>query len=196
LQRWVDVSDAERGVTLVPLDAPLVHLGGITTGKWSRTLEAETPTIMSWALNNHWMVNFKASQEGRIPLRYRLATHTGSAVAAAAARYAAEVSVPPVVLRDIAPTAARTESFFSIERDAPILVTAKPGEAKGTVALRVQNLSREKIAPALTFGQAPKSASRSDPIERQARPIGLDGKTLSVELEPLAIATVLVNFGT
>ena len=60
LQRWVDVSDGKRGVTLVPLDAPLVHLGGITTGKWARTLEPEGPTIMSWALNNHWLVNFKA----------------------------------------------------------------------------------------------------------------------------------------
>ena len=67
LQRWVDVSDGKRGVTLVPLDAPLVHLGGITTGKWSRTLEPEGPTIMSWALNNHWLVNFKASQGGQDP---------------------------------------------------------------------------------------------------------------------------------
>jgi len=41
LQRWVDVSDGMRGVTLVPHDAPLVHLSGITTGKWSRRLEPE-----------------------------------------------------------------------------------------------------------------------------------------------------------
>jgi len=54
---------------VTPLDAPLVHLGGITTGKWARSLEPEGPTIMSWALNNHWMVNFKASQGGQIPLR-------------------------------------------------------------------------------------------------------------------------------
>ena len=64
-QRWVDVSDGKRGVTLVPLDAPLVHLGGITTGKWARTLQPEGPTIMSWALNNHWLVNFKSSQGGQ-----------------------------------------------------------------------------------------------------------------------------------
>ena len=43
--RWVDVSDGERGVTVTPLDAPLVHLGGITTGKWARTLEPEGPTL-------------------------------------------------------------------------------------------------------------------------------------------------------
>ena len=107
LQRWVDVSDSKRGVTLVPLDAPLVHLGGITTGKWSRMLEPEGPTIMSWALNNHWMVNFKASQDGKIPLRYRLTTHDGAVDPAAAARFAAEVAQPPVVLRDILSTAAR-----------------------------------------------------------------------------------------
>ena len=76
--RWVDVSDEARGVTVVPLDAPLVHLGGITTGKWTRTLEPEGPTIMSWALNNHWLVNFKSSQSGEIPFRYRLTTHAGA----------------------------------------------------------------------------------------------------------------------
>ena len=68
LQRWVDVSDGKRGVTIAPLDAPLVHLGGITTGAWSRTLHPEGPTIMSWAINNHWLVNFKASQGGEIPV--------------------------------------------------------------------------------------------------------------------------------
>ena len=93
LQRWVDVSDGKRGVTLVPLDAPLVHLGGITTGKWARTLKPEGPTIMSWALNNHWLVNFKSSQGGRIPLRYRLTTHRGEADPVAAARFAAEAFV-------------------------------------------------------------------------------------------------------
>ncbi|MEJ7840025.1 MAG: glycoside hydrolase family 38 C-terminal domain-containing protein, partial [Thermomicrobiales bacterium] len=74
---WADVSDAERGVTLAPLDAPLLHLGGITTGRWARTLEPDGPNIMSWALNNHWMVNFQSHQQGEIPLRYRLTTHKG-----------------------------------------------------------------------------------------------------------------------
>ena len=37
LRRWADVSDGERGVTLAPLDAPLVQLGGITTGRPRRS---------------------------------------------------------------------------------------------------------------------------------------------------------------
>ncbi len=86
LQRWVDVSDGKRGVTIAPIDAPLVHLGGITTGAWSRTLHPEGPTIMSWAINNHWLVNFKASQGGEIPFRYRLTTHAGAVDATSACR--------------------------------------------------------------------------------------------------------------
>lgn len=194
LQRWVDVSDGRRGVTLVPLEAPLVRLGGITTGKWSRRLEPEGATIMSWALNNHWMVNFKASQGGRIPLRYRLTTHPGDADPVAAARFAAEAAVPPIVLRDIAPTGARRDSFFAIDPRSPVLVTAKPGEDEGWIALRLQNLSRGKVRPVLTFVKAPGAARRSDPIEHAGEAIGLDGHKLGVDLDPLGIATVLVRF--
>ena len=194
LQRWVDVSDGERGVTLVPLDAPLVHLGGITTGKWSRRLEPEGPTIMSWALNNHWMVNFKASQGGRIPLRYRLTTHAGAVDPAVAARYAAEVSVPPIVLRDIAPSGARSASFFSLDPRVPVLVTAKPGEEAGWIALRLQNLAREKVHALLTFAKPPAAAFASDPIEHPRAALASHGQELGVDLDPLAIATVLVRF--
>jgi alpha-mannosidase len=194
LQRWVDVSDGKRGVTLVPLEAPLVHLGGITTGKWSRTLEPEGPTIMSWALNNHWLVNFKSSQHGRIPLRYRLTTHTGAVDPTAAARFAAEAAMPPVVLRDIAPAGKRSDSFFAVDPDAPILVTAKPGEAEGWVALRLQNLSRGKIRPTVSFSEAPVEARGADPIEHANGALSLDGPRLGVDLEPLGISTVLVRF--
>lgn len=194
-QRWVDVSDGQRGVTLVPLDAPLLNLGGITTGKWARTLEPEGPTIMSWALNNHWMVNFKASQEGRIPLRYRLTTHAGGGDAASAARFAAEVSTPAVVLRDIAPAGTRSDSFFGIDDAAPILVTAKPAEAEGGVALRVQNLAAAPTRTAIAFKRPPKAAAHSDPIEHRGAALPLEGGRLALELAPLEVRTVLIDFG-
>ena len=178
----------------MPLDAPLVHLGGITTGKWSRTLEPEGPTIMSWALNNHWMVNFKSSQGGRIPLRYRLTTHEGPVDPAAAARFAAEVAVPPVVLRDIAPTGKSTDSFFTADPMSPVLVTAKPGEDDGWVALRLQNLSDQPASPTVTFTATPAAARSADPIEHPGAPLPLRGKSLSVDLRPKEIRTVLVRF--
>jgi alpha-mannosidase len=194
LQRWVDVSDGKRGVTLVPLDAPLVHLGGITTGKWSRTLEPEGPTIMSWAINNHWLVNFQAGQDGIIPLRYRLTTHAGAVDTGAASRFAAEMMVPPVVLRDLAPTGPRTEQFLSVDPASPVLVTAKPSENEGWIAVRVQNLSREKSRPTLSFAHAPRAARSADPIEHPRDALAIDGKNIAVDLDPLEVTTMLVSF--
>ena len=192
--RWVDVSDAHRGVTLVPLDAPLVHLGGITTGKWDRTLHPEGPTIMSWALNNHWLVNFKSSQSGRMPLRYRLTTHAGPADATAAARFAAEAAVPPITLRDIRPTGATSDSFFSLDAGAPVLVTSKPGEDAGWVVLRLQNLNKANARPVIRFTVAPSAARSADPLEHPGTELTLEGPTLAVDLAPLEIRTVLVRF--
>ena len=193
--RWVDVSDKQRGVTLVPLDAPLVHLGGITTGRWARTLQPEGPTIMSWALNNHWLVNFRSSQSGRIPLRYRLTTHQGAVDPTAAARFAAEVAVPAIALRDISPTGPRSDGFFSLDPRSPAIVTAKPGEDDGWVALRVQNLSDAPATARLTFTTAPRAARAADPIEHPGLPLALDGAVLAVDLAAREIRTVLVRFG-
>jgi alpha-mannosidase len=194
IQRWVDVSDGRRGATLVSLDAPLVLLGGITTGKWARTLEPEGPTVISWAMNNHWLVNFQAGQEGPIPLRYRLTTHAGAVDTAVAGRFAAEMSVPPVVLRDLAATGKRSDQFLKIDPGSPIIVTAKPSENDGWIALRIQNTSNAKARPTINFMATPRAAKAADPIEHPRDAIALNGKDLAVDLDPLAVATVLVSF--
>ena len=70
--RWGAVSDGNTTVSIVPLDAPLVQVGGITNGHWAARLEPEAATLVSWALNNHWHTNFKASQGGEMVFRYVL----------------------------------------------------------------------------------------------------------------------------
>ena len=98
LQRWAAVSDGTRGVVMASLETLLVQLGGITSCDWNRdSFDPESPTIVAWPLNNHWEVNFKASQEGEIPLRYRLTTHEGPTDDSFASRFAAEQAVVPIV---------------------------------------------------------------------------------------------------
>jgi alpha-mannosidase len=149
---------------------------------------------MSWALNNHWLVNFKSSQSGRIPLRYRLTTHEGPADAATAARFAAEQATPVVALRDIAPMGQRSDSFLSLDSAQPVLLTAKPGEEHGWVALRLQNLSRETTKAAVRFTVPPRSAMAADPVEHPREALPVDGNTVSVDLRGLEIRTVLIRF--
>jgi hypothetical protein len=195
VRRWADVSDGERGVTICPLDAPLVQLGGITTGKAAFELRPEGPALFSWALNNHWMVNFRASQGGRIPLRYRLTTHAGGWDAAAAARFAAEEATPPIVLRDYVPKSARSGRLLAVD-DAGLEVTAKPAEDGDGVVVRVHDLVGDERTVELRFEAAPPmSACRVSPVEEDGEPLELAGAAVRVPLAGRTVTSLRVRFG-
>jgi len=101
-QRWLDISNEERGITFCSLDAPMFEngtmsanvLGAATNSpRWIRKLEP-SPTIYSWALNNHWHTNFPLSQEGVVSFRYRILPHNTRYDAASANRFGLEQSQP------------------------------------------------------------------------------------------------------
>ncbi|HVL26357.1 MAG TPA: glycoside hydrolase family 38 C-terminal domain-containing protein [Thermomicrobiales bacterium] len=195
VHHWVDVSDGQRGVTVAPLDAPLVHMGGITTGRWAETLEPDGPTVMSWALHNHWMVNFKASQGGDIPLRYRLTTHEGPCDDVAAERFGREQATPPIVLRDLAPHDALTGEFLHME-DGPVhLIHVKPADFGDGIILRLQNLDDVAHSARLQFATTtPTSARLTSPDERDGDVIAIDGQGFSVDVAPRSIQSLRVSF--
>jgi alpha-mannosidase len=195
VRRWADVSDGERGVTICPLDAPLVQLGGITTGKAASELRPEGPALFSWALNNHWMVNFKASQGGRIPLRYRLTTHAGGCDDAAAGRFAAEEATPPIVLRDYVPRGSRTGRLVAVD-DPGVEMTAKPAEDGDGVVVRLHDVDGAERAVELHFEAAtPASACRVSPVEEDGEPLELAGRAVRVPLGGRGVTSLRVRFG-
>jgi alpha-mannosidase len=194
VRRWADIADGDRGVTLCPLDAPLLQLGGITTGKAAWELRPEGPALYSWALNNHWMVNFKASQGGRIPLRYRLTTHAGACDDAVAARFAAEQATPPIVLRDYAPRGGRTGRFLAVD-DTGVEVTAKPAEDGDGVVVRVHDHDGTARTVELRLdAAAPASASLTSPVEEDRDALELDGRVLRVPLRGRGVTSLRVRF--
>lgn len=103
VQRWVDVSNAQRGVTWATLDAPLMEIGAITANllgpvplsEWL-TKAPESQTIYSWAQNNHWHTNYKADQPGVTTFRYVVRPHGGGYSGAEAARFGLETTRPLV----------------------------------------------------------------------------------------------------
>jgi alpha-mannosidase len=110
VRNWLDVSNAERGVTLVSPDALLVELGRITTDAnrvgWLDEA-GDSSTIYSYAMNNFWGTNYKAGQDGPTTFRYTLVPH--ARFDAAAAYKAGLEATHPLVMRPTAtPTAATT----------------------------------------------------------------------------------------
>jgi alpha-mannosidase len=104
VQRWVDVSNRDYGVTWATPDAPLVEVGGITANLigsltdpsvWMDHIQPSS-TIYSWVMNNHWHTNYRAEQEGPAVFRYFIFPHEQFIQSQAAAR-GLECSVPLVV---------------------------------------------------------------------------------------------------
>ncbi|MEB0248768.1 MULTISPECIES: glycoside hydrolase family 38 C-terminal domain-containing protein [unclassified Mucilaginibacter] len=83
-QRWVDVSNANYGVTWSSPDAPLFEIGKITTDnllgglhfapQWL-SFTPQSSGIYSWVMNNLWHTNFKADQDGVATFRYFIQAH-------------------------------------------------------------------------------------------------------------------------
>ncbi len=83
MQRWLDISNKEYGITLSSPDAPLFEIGGITAnllgGLYNSPLwikdQPSSSRIYSWVMNNHWHTNFVAYQEGIVSFRYFIKAH-------------------------------------------------------------------------------------------------------------------------
>ena len=146
MHRYVNVSDGSKGITMASLDAPLLNFGGITAGKWtgSGDLIPEGPHLYSWAINNHWMVNFKASQEGEIPFRFRFKTHSHDFVTSSSFQFGLDSISPPIILRDKKRISDKIEETFIFCDSQSINFTVKPSEDLKAIILRAQNLSKEK----------------------------------------------------
>jgi hypothetical protein len=106
VQRWLDASNAEFGVSVLTPDLPLWELNGLTAEafpqadgreEWMRRALPGTELI-AYAMNNYWHTNFKADQPGPVTWRLVLLPH-GPFDAATTTRAALEVSEAPVVLR-------------------------------------------------------------------------------------------------
>jgi alpha-mannosidase len=101
--RWIDVANAEYGVTCSTLDAPLVEIGYLSATMlgsqthpelWRKQIQP-TQKFYSWVMNNHWGTNYRAYQDGLVEFRYGLRPHRGYDPAAAS-RFAIAMSQPLV----------------------------------------------------------------------------------------------------
>ncbi|RDV43568.1 hypothetical protein DOE76_16640 [Leifsonia sp. ku-ls] len=94
VQHAVGVRGDGGAVLWGTVDAPLVQLGGIRTGAWSRTLEPVGGHIDSWAMNNLHFTNFQARQEFTGTLHYRFRPAASEGLREAVAAYGAALALP------------------------------------------------------------------------------------------------------
>jgi alpha-mannosidase len=173
VNRWADVSNAERGVTWVTLDAPLVQVGGLTANLlssqgdpsvWRKSVEP-TQKLYSWAMNNHWHTNYRAYQEGVVVFRYALRPHRAFD-AAEAARFGAGLAQPLRVGPEFAdgPLAGPR---LRVEPADVLVEHFKPSDDGKAWIVRLYGASGEIRKAKLIWGRGgPKSVARSDLSEK------------------------------
>jgi hypothetical protein len=172
VQRFVDISNGDKGVTWSPIDTPLVEVGGITAtligsqtnpDAWQKTVEP-SQALYSWAMNNYWHTNYRAYQEGLTTFRYAVRPH-GAYSAGDAQRFGIECSVPLTV----APAADRDPVVAPLPKldTNDVIVTAfKPADdGKGYILRLFAATGKDADVNLVWTGKTPAAIYQSDTLE-------------------------------
>lgn len=173
IERWMDVANAQYGVTWATVDAPLVEMGGLTANllrsqpnpaAYLKTIKASSK-LYSWVMNNHWHTNYRADQEGNTTFRYAIRPHHGYDPVAAA-RFGLEASEPLIV----APAAgsAPPVPLVQIEPAGVIVTALKPSEDGKAWIIRLFGASGQDQSARLVWSK-PVSVSYSDVGEQPGK---------------------------
>ncbi|MFC1633408.1 polysaccharide lyase family protein [Planctomycetota bacterium] len=192
VQRWIDISNADHGVTLATPDAPLVEIGAITNdprGKsvgWIKQLKPSS-TLYSYVMNNYWETNYKAGQEGPTTFRYSITPHKAFDPGAAA-RFGIERSRPLVVVPVDGKMPVRP-STLSVKPNSIIVTAFKPSADGKAKIVRLFNASAQTENVNPTWAK-PESVTmwRSNLAEEKGpRLVG------AIEMSPYEIVTLRIS---
>jgi hypothetical protein len=142
IQNFVSIKNENSQVVLVSPEVPLVQLGGLNLGRFSRIAKPESNSIYSWVFNNYWTTNFRAYQEGELKWTYKLtsAKDTSNQFPATFGwneRIPMPARVFPALGKD---TISFRKSFIDLPRDL-LLIKAQPSSDKSGIILQVREIS-------------------------------------------------------
>ncbi len=176
IQNFAAVQSSDAQIVFCSKDIPLVHFGDFNIGRYYYHLQPKTNHIYSWVLNNYWVTNFKASQQGELRWSYAItssddnsnvfATKFGwsqtvplhsriiSAKAKAGSikqksRTLIDIDIPNLVLVNACPSVEGRGVVLhvrEIEGDHAILDIRRLKEETGAISIEEVNILEEKLA--------------------------------------------------
>lgn len=191
VQRFVDISNADYGVTWMSVDAPIVQWDPIriahaTGTQYFRKQINPNQTIHSWVMNNHWETNYKADQEGRIPFRYVIWPHRQGYDAVTAQRESRGVTQPllAVAVRRETPV---VEPMLRVDGAGIAVTSFKPCVDGNGCMVRLFNTAEVESTAALKWRRDGYTIWESNPLEEKIRKT--DGR---IEMVPQEIVTLRI----
>ena len=163
IERWVDVANAQYGVTWTTADAPLVEMGGLTANllrtqpdpnAYMKTINPSSK-LYSWVMNNHWHTNYRADQEGWTTFRYAVRPHRGYDPIAAA-HFGIENTIPLIAAPAIG--AKPMASVLQVEPAGVLVSEFKPSNDGKAWIIRLLGASGKDETAQLTLPGSPTIA--------------------------------------
>lgn len=204
VQRWVDLSNAERSVTLATPEVPLVQLGGFTFGQHRQTADLGRALVLGWVTNNYWETNFRAHQPGRVRARYRLAPYVGGFDEARAHRVGAEAAFADPLVQHLgeplhdAPFPEPCASLLRLPgwdgEPSPVLTLHVQPGPEGALLIRLLNASdAEQTAQIASGALRIRSARRADLFGQPGEALDVCDETVALMIPPRRLAHVLLS---
>lgn len=181
VQSYAAIRGHDAQIVITSDAAPLMQFGGINTGRYDPDALPTTNHIYSFVLNNYWVTNFRATQEGDLRWSYSITTRKDDSPSTAAREgWSSRI---PLVGRVLAPAlhARRTAPAprLDLDREGILLVSAAPAPDGGGVILQIRETAGRRGA---LSGWSPEGMG-VEPVDPLGRPTG---HGVAEPLEPYA----------
>lgn len=199
--RWIDAYNGKNyGLTLSPLDAPLVQYGERRSFKFTIDWNAEKPWVYSYVFNNKWYTNFQKTQPGPCVFRYSLRSHTGTDWKAGRSdKFGMEVTngLNAVVIPRAQAGKLKfvKDQFINLNKDNVVLTTAKAAEANGEgIILRFNETLGHDTTVTVDLNRfAPTSVTETDLVENDGSAMDLTNGRVTFTIKGYGWKTIRVK---
>ena len=173
VQRWVDLSSDDYGVTWVTLDAPMMQFDPIKIAvaqglNWWRSSIDPGAHIYSWVMNNHWETNYKADQQGLVSFRYAVVPHAGGYNAVDAQRVGRAIHQPLVAV-NVDPAKPVIEPLLQALPPGIVATSIRPSRDNEGTLIRLLNTADDPQQVQLKWQHDVGDCWLSNPMEERVR---------------------------
>ena len=203
-QQWVDLSNAESGVTVALPENPMVQIGGFHFGDNQKELKLERAMLLGWVTNTYWETNFRTHQPGGVHARYRIYPHSGGFEPIAAHRCGLETAYSQPLLQHMGEP--EEKEIFStsgellrlpetLDPDQPVFTLhIKPARQGDGMIVRLYNGGDVAHQAAIASGLLHITAARGcDLTDNPTQPLPVHQGTVQVEIPPHQIRCVMLS---
>jgi len=195
-QNFVSVRGKRSQIIVVSNEAPLWQFSDFNMGKFERYPKQGKTWLYSWVMNNYWMTNFRAYQEGAFSWGYQI-TSTSDTTNTFATKFAwGERNPFPTKTFPAGANELKSTSIETLKISGPenaMLISSRPAfKEKRTILLHFRELEGLPAEVKLSSAVPGQSIKRMVEVNTVGKQIGQP--VTSVQLKPFEVRFIEVEF--